>query len=256
MLYSDDTVASNAGAQMLGNSDSEEMGLTFYSVEYGSAEFVEVAAGQGTSFPVRDKYGAIKERVYGGDIVAKINDQATIGKGRIAMTSTSDLDMSIWFNGDVKEGEVIGLRVSGGGVLIQLGAVATPSQQARISVPSVHSSKLGGISGYLSDIKTGGISDLTTDTNTAFRIIEEVTVEITSLRSRLGTFQKNRLEPNMDNINDAIEIETSAMSDIVDTDFATESSELLRQQLLMQSNISVLQMSMQSRQMLLSLLTG
>ncbi|MDR0391888.1 MAG: hypothetical protein LBH59_08275, partial [Planctomycetaceae bacterium] len=249
VFYSDGVLVGASGLSMLGGSDSEEMGLTFYSVEYGDSEFVEVVAGQGTTFPLRDRYGMIKERTNGNDIVALINNQATVGNGRVVMASTSDLDMSIWFDGGVKAGEVIGFRVIGGGVLIQLGPVATSNQQARISIPSIHSSQLGGISGYLSDIKSDGISDLKNNVNAAFRIIEEVTVEVSDLRSRLGAFQKSRLEPNTDNLSDAIEIETGAMSDIVDTDFALESSELLRQQLLMQSNISVLQMSMQSRQM-------
>ncbi|MDR1491582.1 MAG: hypothetical protein LBT05_02495 [Planctomycetaceae bacterium] len=256
VFYSDELITNSAGASMLGGSDSEAMGLTFYSVEYGSAEFVEVVAGQGTTFQVKDKYGAVNERVYGSDIVASVNNQATIGKGRVAMATTSDLDMSIWFDGGVREGEVIGFRVVGGGVLIQLGPVATSSQQARISVPSIHSSQLGGVNGYLSDIKSGGISDLTTDTGAAFRVVDEVTSAISELRSRLGAFQKSRLEPNIDNLTDLIDIETGAMSDVLDTDFAVESSELLRQQLLMQSNVTALQMSMQSRQMLLNLLTG
>ncbi|MDR2346939.1 MAG: hypothetical protein LBE18_12835 [Planctomycetaceae bacterium] len=256
ITYSDSDKAEFAGAPMLGSKDSEAIGLTFYSVEYGSEEFVEIIAGQGSVFPVKDKYGTITNRVYGKDVEALINNQATIGKGRTAMTSTSDLDMSIWIDGGVTKGDIIELRVSSGGVLIQLGPIATSDQQARISIPSVHSSKLGGENGYLSDIKSGGISDLTTNINNAFKILEEVTVEISDLRSRLGTFQKSRLEPNIDNINDAIEIETSALSDAVDTDFAVEASELLRQQVLMQSNITALQMSMQSRQLLLSLLTG
>jgi flagellin-like hook-associated protein FlgL len=256
VFYSDNVISGAAGLSMLGGSDSEEMGLTFYSLKYGSEEFVDVVAGQGTSFQVKDKYGEIKERDYGSDIVATINNQASIGKGRVVMSATSDLDVSLWMDGDVGVGEVIEFRIAGGGVLIQLGAVATSNQQARIGVPSIHSSQLGGVSGFLSDIKSNGVSDLRADIGAAFRIVEEVTAEISELRSRLGAFQKNRIEPNIDNITDAIEIETSAMSDIVDTDFAVESSELLRQQLLMQSNITALQMSMQSRQMLLSLLTG
>ncbi|MDR2168699.1 MAG: hypothetical protein LBP59_00985 [Planctomycetaceae bacterium] len=254
--FSDEQIANTAGVAMLGNSDSETMGLTFYSIEYGNAEFVEIIAGQGTNFNLKDKYGDVKDRVYGKDIVAMINNQTTIGKGRIAMTSTSDLDMAIWFDGNVKQGDVIELRVESGGTLIQLGPIINAEQQARINIPSIHSSQLGGINGFLSDIRSGGISDLTTSTNNAFKIIDEVTVDIADLRARLGAFQKSRLEPNTDNLNDAIEIETNALSETIDTDFAVESSELLRQQLLMQSNISTLQMSMQSRQMLLSLLTG
>ncbi|MDR1924694.1 MAG: hypothetical protein LBQ66_09985 [Planctomycetaceae bacterium] len=256
MIPDDAAKAAAAGAAMVGNSDSEEMGLTFYSVGYGSGEFVEVISGAGTSFPVRDKFGMISERAYGTDVVALIDGLSCVGSGLSAVASTTDLDMTLTFNEDIVAGAVLGFRISGGGVLIQLGQVATSSQQARISIPSVHSSELGGVNGFLSQIRSGGISDLTTDTASAFRIIDEITADIASLRGRLGAFQKSRVEANIENLTDAIEIETGAMSDIVDTDFALESSELLRQQLLMQSNVTALQLSMQSRQMLLGLLTG
>ncbi len=42
------------GAGMLGNSDSQSLGITFHSVEYGSQEFVEVIPADGVSFRQRD----------------------------------------------------------------------------------------------------------------------------------------------------------------------------------------------------------
>jgi flagellin len=194
------------------------------------------------------------EKTYGIDIVSKIDGQLAIGTGRNASTATSDLDLSIWLNPNVQKGDVIGFRITGGGTLIQLGPDAVSEQQARIAIKSVHSIALGGVNGYLSQLRTGGDYDLLTDTEMAFKIVEEVTVEVASLRGRLGAFQKDQIQTNMANMVDSIEIETGAQSEIADTDFALESSAFARQQLLMQSNISVLQQSMANAQMLLGLL--
>jgi flagellin-like hook-associated protein FlgL len=242
------------GASMLGNSDNAHLGMTFHSVEYGSQEFVAIRAVLETDFPLTDRFGNIAEKSYGTDIIAEIDGQLATGTGRIASTATSDLDMSVWINPNVQKGDVLGFRITGGGALIQLGPDVVSEQQARIAVKSVHTVALGGVSGYLSQLKTGGPYDLLTDTATAFKIVEEVTAEVSELRGRLGAFQKNRIQANMQNMVDAIEIETGARSEIVDTDFAVESSALARQQLLMQSNISVLQQNGQNAQLLLGLL--
>jgi len=50
------------------------------------------------------------------------------------------------------------------------------------------------------------------------------------------------------------QIESEARSNIADVDFASESTEFARQQLLMQSAVTVLQQSSQMKQLLLSLL--
>jgi flagellin-like hook-associated protein FlgL len=242
------------GASMIGNNDNANLGITFHSVEYGSQEFVAVRAALETDFPLTDRFGNVTEKTYGTDIVAKIDGQLATGTGRIASTATSDLDMSVWINPNIQKGDVFGFRITGGGALIQLGPDAVSEQQARIAVKSVHTTALGGVSGSLSQLKTGGRYDLLTDTATAFKIVEEITVEVSEIRGRLGAFQKNQIQANMQNMVDAIEIETTARSEIVDTDFALESSAFARQQLLMQSNIAVLQQNGQNAQILLELL--
>jgi flagellin len=90
----------------------------------------------------------------------------------------------------------------------------------------------------------------------AFRIIQESIDSITSMRGRLGALQRAQIEANMDSMRDAIIIESDARSNIADTHFASEVSELTRQQLLMQTSVAVLQQSGQTRQLLLSLLQG
>lgn len=139
---------------------------------------------------------------------------------------------------------------------MQLGPKAIWSQQVRVSIGSVHSTALGGETGTLSQLKTDEPYSLLHDVDTAFKILEEVDVQITSMRGRLGALQKTRIETSMDNMSDAIIIGEDARSQIADVEFASESSELTRQQLLMQSAVAVLQQSGQTKQLLLSLLQG
>lgn len=242
------------GAGMLGNSDNASLGLTFHSIEYGSQEFVEVLTSSNSDFTLTDRFGNAMEKAFGTDVVAKIDGQLATGNGRIASTATSDLDLSIYLDPDVEKGDVFGFRITGGGALVQLGPDAVSDQQARLGITSIHTTVLGGQSGTLSQLRSGEACDLTTDTSTAYQIVEEAIAQVSGLRARLGAFQSYRLETNMDNLLDAIEIETGARSTIIDTDFALESSNMARQQLLMQSNITVLQQSSQSAQLLLSLL--
>jgi len=74
------------------------------------------------------------------------------------------------------------------------------------------------------------------------------------MSGRLGAVQRAQIEMGMDHMNDAVIIETDARSLIADVNFASESSELARQQILMQSAVAVLQQSGQTKQLLLSLL--
>jgi flagellin-like hook-associated protein FlgL len=90
--------------------------------------------------------------------------------------------------------------------------------------------------------------------NRAFRIVKEAEIQITSTRGRLGALQRSQLEMSIDHMKDAISIGSEARSQIADVEFASESSEFARQQLLMQSSVAVLQQSGQMKQLMLSLL--
>ena len=241
------------GAAMIGATDNQSLGIVFHSVGYGSQEFVEVFATQG-ALPVTDRFGNLVEKTFGTDIAADINGRTAIGEGRTAKSATSDLDIEITTDPSVLSGDVFGFRISGGGTLMQLGPKATWSQQVRISIQSVHSTALGGESGTLSQLKTDESFSLLKDSAKAFRIIQETIDQVTSMRGRLGALQRSQIDKGLEHMSDAIVISEEARSQIADVNFASESSEFARQQLLMQSAVAVLQQSGQTKQLLLSLL--
>jgi len=81
-----------------------------------------------------------------------------------------------------------------------------------------------------------------------------VITKVASLRGRLGAFQKTTLETNIASLNDTLENLTDAESAIRDSDFAKESAELTRSQILVQSGTSVLAIANSNPQNVLALL--
>ncbi|MDR1957699.1 MAG: hypothetical protein LBQ54_01400 [Planctomycetaceae bacterium] len=244
----------SAGAPMLGNSDHASVGLVFYSLEYGSSEFVNISSAGNTYFPVTDRYGNVVERAAGTDITATINNQLAVGVGREASISTTDLDMSLIINGDVREGTVTGFRITGGGALMQLGPYAEPSQQTRLAFRDVHTAAIGGTAGKLSQIRLGGEYDLSANTRGAYSIVEESIRQIATFRGQIGSFQKYEISRNIDQMTDNIEIASLANSEIKDTDFAAAISEMTRNQLLIESTTNVLRYPTDNMRQLLQML--
>ena len=76
------------------------------------------------------------------------------------------------------------------------------------------------------------------------------------LRGRLGAFERNTLQPNINQLQITAENLTSAESVIRDTDFAVETSELTRSQILVQAGTSILAIANAQSQNVLTLLGG
>ncbi len=74
------------------------------------------------------------------------------------------------------------------------------------------------------------------------------------LRGRLGAFQRTTLDVNIAALGDSLENLVAAESDIRDADFAAESANLTRAQILVQSGLSVLGIANSNPQNVLSLL--
>ena len=77
---------------------------------------------------------------------------------------------------------------------------------------------------------------------------------MTSLRGRLGAFQATTLESNLVSLNDTRANLLEAETTIRDADFAQESANLTRAQILVQSGTNVLALANQNPQNVLSLL--
>lgn len=93
------------------------------------------------------------------------------------------------------------------------------------------------------------------DASTALNTIDGALKQIDSLRGNLGAKQ-NRFESTIANLNNVSENLSAARSRIVDTDIATETSEMTKMNILQQAGVSILAQANQSSQLALSLLQG
>jgi flagellin len=77
--------------------------------------------------------------------------------------------------------------------------------------------------------------------------------DVSSERAKLGALQ-NRLESTINNISTASENLSASRSRILDADFASESAQLSRNQIIQQAGVSILAQANQQPQIALSLL--
>jgi flagellin len=230
--------------------------LELVSVAYGSNALVDlrvISEGTGSS-PAGTFTTEIgtQARDNGTDIVAAINGVNVNGNGNKFSINTATLDL----NASIAAGftGTANFTITGGGALFQIGPDVVSNQQVRLGIASVNTAKLGGTSGKLFRLGSGGTADLSSDTTTAASIVDEAINQVTSLRGRLGAFQRTSLETNKEALNDTLVNLTDAESSIRDADFAAETAALTRAQILVQSGTTVLQVANQNPQNVLALL--
>jgi flagellin len=236
------------------NGTSWASGVTFRSSDYGSQNFVSVTAESGT-FNTVDTNGNNKQRAVGQDVVATVNGAITVGNGLSLQVNTSDLDLSLTLSKTFGVGQT-DFAITGGGASFQLGPQVVSSQQVSVGIGSVSADQLGNEDvGFLSDITTGGDASLVGGkAEQASAIIEAAINQVSELNGRLGAFQKNTLATNIDSLNVALENVTASDSNIEDTNFAAETSNLTRAQILVQAGTSVLSTANSTAQSVLKLL--
>ncbi len=221
--------------------------LNLTSTAYGSSAFVDLSAITDDANLVTDA------RNEGTDIVASINGVSATGNGNALSINTATLDINATLDADFTG--TSSFTITGGGALFQLGPDVVSNQQARLGIGSVNTARLGGVSGKLFQLQSGGSSDLSsTNLDVAAKIVEEAIDQVTSLRGRLGAFQRTTLETNKNALNDTLINLSEAESSIRDADFAAESAALTRSQILVQSGTTVLSIANQNPQNVLALL--
>ncbi len=233
-------------------SNTDDTGVVFTSSEYGTDAFIDLEIiEEATSGAFTAALGQ-GSRVSGSDVVASINGITATGDGNDISINTSTLDLSATLTADFVG--TANFTITGGGALFQLGPDVVSNQQARLGIGSVNTAALGGTSGLLYQLGTGGTADLSSDPTSAASIVEEAINQVTSLRGRLGAFQRTSLETNKNALNDTLTNLTEAESSIRDADFAAESAELTRSQILVQSGTQVLAIANSNPQNVLALL--
>jgi flagellin len=226
-------------------------GLQLSSVEYGSKARVEIeviSEGAGGTFESSLSANAVT----GIDIKATVNGVQATGDGNSLSVNTSVLDMNLTVaNGSTTN---FSFGITDGGARFQLGPDVTSTQQARLGIGAVSTGLLGGSAGRLYELGSGQAKSLANDVNGAANVIDQVIDKVTGLRGRLGAFQATTLESNLVSLNETKANLSEAESSIRDADFAQESANLTRAQILVQSGTNVLSLANQSPQSVLSLL--
>jgi len=101
----------------------------------------------------------------------------------------------------------------------------------------------------LDDIKV----ETTAQASHAVETLDKALEEVSTAQAKLGAIQ-NRLTHNIDNLSKGSMLTEQSVGRIVDADFATETSELSKQQILAQAATSMLAQANQSKQSVLALL--
>jgi flagellin len=227
--------------------------LKFDSTDYGSAAFVSVKTVAGTF--VNDN-NVTKDT--GQDAGVTVNGAAAQSNGIAVSYRSSNLDINFDLDSTFNKPGTGSFEITGGGATFSLGSKVTETDKASLGIQSVSTGSLGNNSlGYLSALASGGPANLTSSNLvTAQKIVDLAVKQVSQLRGRLGAFQKFTIGSTINSLGVAFENASAAESAIADTDFAQETANLTRAQILSQSATTVLTQANASPQSALSLLRG
>ena len=107
----------------------------------------------------------------------------------------------------------------------------------------------------LSDVASAGsLNTATGDVAKAVQVIDAAISDVATQRGKIGSFQKHTISTSINSINVAIENISAANSAIRDTDFATETTNLIRSQLLAKSSLLTIDLANKMSEGVLSLI--
>ena len=146
-----------------------------------------------------------------------------------------------------------------GGMQYQLGEGTGDQERTVYAIPGMTAAEIGkmtinGEDYCLQDVLAGGKASLQNDPVTAMKIVMQAVNDVSELRARLGAFQKNMLQTNINSLEVTVENITKTESAIRDTNMATESTEFTKNQILLQAGTSMLAQANQINQNVLQLL--
>ncbi|MGE4159022.1 MAG: flagellin, partial [Planctomycetota bacterium] len=233
--------------------------LVFRSVDYGSDQFVSVRD------VTRQNIGneLLDSRDYGKDVDALINGIAAAARGLKISTNTFQLNASFTLSADFFTDNNTGsgtsavstLIITSGGATFQLGDDSNIRDQEFIGIQRITADNLGdGSLGFLNQIMTGQDYQLLSNPEHAHKIVDAAIDDISNLRARLGAFAAHTLETNVTSLHTAILSLENSLSRIIDTDFASETAQFTRNQILVQASTSILAQANTTAQSVLQLL--
>ncbi len=284
------TALTGVEASLIDATDSS-VGLVIRSSNYGADEFVSVDRVDGPSDPADDGFSLFKfdndadfpaldgtfsfaatglvsaSRDTGRDISALINGSLSTGRGLEISINSPSLALELQVNEAYAIDPTLStdtFYITGGGSTFQIGPDITAQQQVSFGIQSVAASLLGGtlVNGTIQTLsslakgKDNSIEESVRrgDFTDAQAILDTAIDEISILRGRMGAFERNVLATTQRSLQTQFENLTSSRSRIRDADFAAETSQLTRAQILQSSGTSVLGLANQQAQSVLQLL--
>lgn len=178
----------------------------------------------------------LKASIRTGSLAVELTLDATFGGSTTPTTSSFD--------------------IVGGGARFNIAPEVSLVGMETIGIQSVSTASLGDNGdGFLSSLASGGDNDIKSrNFASAQRVVELAQGQISSLRGRIGGFQRNTLSTAVNSLMIALENTAAAESAIRETDFAETTSALTRAQILVASSTSTLQLANSQPQQVLSLL--
>ena len=260
VTYAINTVSDATGiTAALASATNQTSGLTLSSQALGSDAFVAVRKLEdGDFFGTYDQQGGAGiNRDTGEDVLALVNGSLALGDGGTVSMRSSTVNLEVSLSTAAAQTLAThSFTVVGGGADFQVGPAVNSSQQIGFGIQSVAASHLGDrIVGFLSTLVTGGDNSLINGrAREASNIIDLASDQVAILRGRLGAFERNTLDTASRSQQIALENLTASESRIRDTDFARETSQLTRAQILVQAGTSTLAIANSSAQTVLALL--
>lgn len=262
-------------------------GIILKSTEFGSAEFVSVkviddgginhaTSGAGATAGIHqlsalDEDAANPaafqnfvsatdtERDEGQDIRATINGLQARGRGLTVGVANDALDINLTLNATTGQttGGLTAFTLTGGGAKFNLGTEVNLANQVRLGLPNVAARRLGtDADGFLSDVGSGGSLSIVDSANVdaAQTVVGKAIDQVSRLRGRLGAFQGNVVQSTIRSLSVTFENVSLAESLVRDTDFAKETSELTRSQILVAAATNALGIANNNAQNVLALI--
>lgn len=230
--------------------------LYFNSEGYGENAFVTV---ERISEDAGTPTFATSTKDTGRNAEIRINGQTATVDGLNASVRSAGLDVAVTLQTSFNTNDnTTTFGITGGGALFQLGPDVRATGQYRMGIQSIATGRLGDAEvGRLSEIGTGGkYSIVGGKYQRAEQIVQLAIEQVATLRGRLGGFQKNQLETNINSQRVALENAKASESAIRDADYASETAAMTRAQILVQSTTQILQIANQQPQNVLALLGG
>ncbi len=260
--------AINTFSEALGVSASQSSADTAFvqlnSTEYGSSQFVRAKILEGTSAdlvsvgtPGAAASNDIKDE--GRDATVLINGNLATTDGLTARVATDGFDVSLSLDGTSglnTAGGSTNFQITGGGADFNLAPKVSLASKVSLGIETVTTGNLGdSVSGFLSALKAGGTANVVNgDLTKAQNIVDASIKQVSSLRGRLGAFTKNVVGATIRNLGVTFENTSAAESQIRDTDFASETAELTRRQIIQQAANQSLSLANNAPQSVLGLL--